>query len=70
MLVLSRFPEETIRIGDDITIKILEVQWHRKGYKVRVGIEAPANIPVHREEVYFAIQRQKATQLFSPTPNP
>lgn len=66
MLVLSRFPVETIRIGDDISIKILEVAWHRKGYKVRVGIEAPQDIPVHREEVYLAIQREKAATENSP----
>lgn len=53
MLVLSRFKNEVLRIGDDIRIVVVEIQ----GDKVRLGIEAPRAISVHREEVYEAIQR-------------
>ena len=56
MLVLSRFCNEKIRIGDDIIIQIVDV----RGNKVRVAIEAPKNIEVHREEVYKAIKRKEA----------
>uniref|UniRef100_A0A6M3JIH9 Putative carbon storage regulator n=1 Tax=viral metagenome TaxID=1070528 RepID=A0A6M3JIH9_9ZZZZ len=54
MLVLSRFPGDSIRIGDDIVITVIEV----RGDKVRLGIEAPQNIAVHRQEVYEAVQRE------------
>ena len=54
MLVLSRKKMEAIRIGDDIRIEVIEI----RGDKVRLGIEAPAEIPVHRQEVYAAIRRQ------------
>ena len=55
MLVLSRQKDETIVIGDDIEITIVDV----RGDKVRLGITAPKDIPVHRREVYDAIQREK-----------
>ncbi len=51
MLVLSRKKNEKIRIGDDIEVMIVEM----RGDKVRLGIVAPREIPVHREEVYQAI---------------
>ena len=51
MLVLSRKTGEKIVIGDNIAITVVEV----KGGKVRIGIEAPADVPVHREEVFKAI---------------
>jgi carbon storage regulator len=54
MLVLSRQRDESIIIGDNIVITIVDV----RGDKVRLGIEAPAEIPVHRREVYEAIQRE------------
>ena len=54
MLVLSRQKNETIMIGDTIEITIVDV----KGDKVRVGINAPIEIPVHRKEVYDAIKRE------------
>ena len=54
MLVLSRQKNETIMIGDMIEITIVDV----KGEKVRVGINAPIEIPVHRKEVYDAIKRE------------
>lgn len=53
MLVLSRHRDESIMIGDNITIVVVEI----RGDKVRLGIEAPSGIPVHRQEVYDAIQR-------------
>jgi len=55
MLVLSRQKDESIIIGDDIEITIVDV----RGDKVRLGITAPREIPVHRREVYEAIQREK-----------
>lgn len=55
MLVLSRRNDEEIMIGDDIKIKVISIQ----GDKVRLGIEAPANIPVHRSEVYRAILAER-----------
>ncbi len=56
MLVLSRQRDESIMIGDDVEITIVDV----RGDKVRLGITAPKNIPVHRREIYDAIQREKA----------
>lgn len=54
MLILSRKRSEVIRIGDDITITLVEI----RGDKCRIGIEAPQGVQVHREEVYQAIQRK------------
>ncbi len=54
MLVLSRQRDESIVIGDNIVITIVDI----RGDKVRLGINAPAEIPVHRQEVYDAIQRE------------
>jgi len=61
MLVLSRHRDESIIIGDDIVITIVDI----RGDKVRLGIEAPSDVPVHRQEVYEAIQREnrKASQV-------
>ena len=56
MLVLSRQKDESIIIGDDVEITIVDV----RGDKVRLGINAPREISVHRKEVYEAIQREKA----------
>ena len=55
MLVLSRQKDESIIIGDDVEITIVDV----RGDKVRLGINAPRSISVHRKEVYEAIQREK-----------
>ncbi len=55
MLVLSRKCGEKIVIRDDIIITITEI----RGDKVRIGIEAPDNVSIHRQEVYDAIQRDK-----------
>ena len=56
MLVLSRYKDESIMIGQDIEIVIVEV----RGNKVRLGISAPKHVPVHRREVYEAIRREGA----------
>ena len=55
MLVLSRQRGESIRIGDNIEIMIVDI----RGDKVRLGITAPRDMPVHRQEVYEAIQNRK-----------
>ena len=56
MLVLSRQRDESIMIGDDVEVTIVDV----RGDKVRLGINAPREISVHRKEIYEAIQREKA----------
>lgn len=53
MLVLSRKRNECIRVGHDIIIRVIEI----RGDKVRIGVEAPESVAVHRQEVYEAIQR-------------
>ena len=53
MLVLSRKKDERIVINNDITIVVVEI----RGDKVRLGVEAPKEVPVHRREVYDAISR-------------
>ena len=55
MLVLSRQRDETIMIGDDVEITVVDI----RGDKVRLGITAPPHIAVHRKEVYEAIRREK-----------
>lgn len=54
MLVLSRQRDESIVIGDKVVVTIVDI----RGDKVRLGIQAPGEIPVHRQEVYEAIQRE------------
>lgn len=54
MLVLSRQRDQSIVIGDNVVVTIVDV----RGDKVRLGIEAPEEVPVHRQEVYDAIQRE------------
>ena len=54
MLVLSRKATEKIQIGDNITLMVIEI----RGDKVRLGIDAPRDVAVHREEVYDAIKRE------------
>ena len=55
MLVLSRQRDESIVIGEHIVITIVDI----RGEKVRLGIDAPPHVPVHRKEVYEAIKREK-----------
>ena len=66
MLVLSRQRDESIMIGDDVEITIVDV----RGDKVRLGITAPKEIPVHRREIYDAIQREKAEKAQTDTAVP
>ena len=54
MLTLTRRVGEIIRIGDDIRIVVREV----KGKQVRIGIEAPSSVPIHREEIYLKIRNE------------
>ena len=63
MLVLSRQKDESIMIGDDVEITIVDV----RGDKVRLGINAPRNITVHRKEIYLAIQKEKEAEQSTTT---
>lgn len=63
MLVLSRHRDESIMIGDDVVVTIVDI----RGDKVRLGIEAPQSIPVHRQEVYDAIQRENKQSSATPS---
>lgn len=58
MLVLSRKKNEAIVINNDITIVVVEI----RGDKVRLGVEAPSQVPVHRREVYEAIKREDGVE--------
>lgn len=59
MLVLSRVVGEDIRIGDNIIIRVVSV----RGERVRIGVDAPADVRVHRAEVYEAIEKANATTV-------
>jgi carbon storage regulator len=59
MLILTRRVGETVMIGDDVTITVLGV----KGNQVRVGINAPKSVAVHREEIYERIKREQQGEL-------
>lgn len=67
MLVLSRKKDEKIIIGDTITLMVISIQ----GDKVRLGIEAPRDVSIHREEVYRAIMRERgeASEDVCPPPS-
>lgn len=64
MLVLSRKQDEKIIIGDSITLMVIAIQ----GDKVRLGIEAPKDVSIHREEVYQAILKERGKQKDSGSP--
>jgi carbon storage regulator len=59
MLILTRRLGEALRVGDDISITVLGI----KGNNVRLGIEAPRDVSVHREEIYLKIQQKKADEV-------
>ena len=61
MLVLTRKSNQSIMIGDDIEVSVLSIM----GEKVRIGIQAPRDIPVFRKEVYLEIQQERARELTS-----
>ncbi len=64
MLILTRRVGETLMIGDEITVTVLGV----KGNQVRIGINAPKEVAVHREEIYMRIQHEKNAQKFGEQP--
>jgi carbon storage regulator len=59
MLVLTRKPKESIMIGDDIEITILSLE----GDQIKLGINAPKNIDIHRKEIYLSIQQENSDAL-------
>jgi carbon storage regulator len=59
MLILTRKVNETVTIGDDVTITVLSVN----GSQVRIGVSAPRNVAVHREEIYERIKRELPSSL-------
>jgi carbon storage regulator len=63
MLILTRRVGEAVMIGTDVTVTVLGV----KGNQVRVGIEAPKSVPVHRKEIYERIQREQQMQEWKET---
>ncbi len=64
MLILTRRVNESLMVGDDITVSIIEV----KGNQVRIGINAPKDVAVHREEVYERIRREQHRAHPAPRP--
>ncbi|WP_158770715.1 carbon storage regulator CsrA [Paraglaciecola sp. L1A13] len=59
MLILTRRVGETLMVGDEVTVTVLGV----KGNQVRIGVNAPKEVSVHREEIYMRIQAEKNGQL-------
>lgn len=66
MLILTRRVGETLMIGDEVSVTILGV----KGNQVRIGIQAPKSVAVHREEIYKRIQREREVQAERTPPGP
>jgi carbon storage regulator len=62
MLILTRRVGETLMIGDEVTVTVLGV----KGNQVRIGVNAPRDVPVHREEIYERIKREQAEGIEHP----
>ncbi len=58
MLILTRRIGESLMLGDDVKVTVLGI----KGVQVRIGIDAPKSLPVHREEIYQRIQNEKLSQ--------
>ncbi len=65
MLILTRRVGETLIIGDDVTVTVLGV----KGNQVRIGVNAPKDVSVHREEIYLRIQQEKGNPTASEEEN-
>lgn len=61
MLILTRRIGETLMVGDEVTVTVLGIN----GNQVRIGINAPKSVPVHREEIYQKILREKDVELSS-----
>jgi carbon storage regulator len=64
MLILTRKSGELIRIGDAVTVRVLEI----RGNQVRLGVEAPGDVRIYREEVYRAIQKEQGEAPESDAP--